>query len=82
MDKFSLPEKLFLFKYADNVITPAGSGALFRHFVSTDGALRVLMSREMRWSDFILFLMGGGVRNESVDLFEAEPSLGSFSPLF
>ena len=77
LDKLSLPEKLFLFKNANNVITPAGSGALFRHFVSADGALRVLMSREMRWSDFILFTLGGGMRNESVDWFEAEPSLGS-----
>ena len=77
LDKFSLPEKLFLIKHADQIITPAGSGALFRHLVSTDGSLRVLLTREYHWSDFILFILGGGMRNESVDLFDPEPSLGS-----
>ena len=77
LNELSLPEKLSLFKKARKIITPAGSGALFRHMVSTDGSLRILLSAKCVWTDYVLCILGGGPRKESLDIFEPEQSLGS-----
>ena len=76
-DKLTLIEKLKTIKYAKEIVAGAGSGILFRNFLTTHNNVRIVMSGSFIWNDLSLFLRGTSWRNETLFVYKSEKSLGS-----
>ena len=76
-DQLSLVQKLTAIKNADEIVTAAGSGYLFRNLVATNNKVKVITSDTYVWNDYSICATGTGVRNEIFIIFEKEMSLAS-----
>ena len=76
-DQLSLVQKLTAIKNADEIVTAAGSGYLFRNLVATNNKVKVITSDTYVWNDYSICARGVGVRNEIFIIFEKEMSLAS-----
>lgn len=77
LENLDLVQKLSVIKNAEEIITPAGAGILFRNLVVTENSVTIISSDTMIWNDFSLFQRATGWRNEVFYIFEREKSLGS-----